>query len=401
MNNRVVITGMGTVNALGHDVPSTFSAFREGICGIAPLNIRDLDRLMIKIGAQVKDWNPEPHFTSKLLPLLDRVAQFSLVAVRQAIESSGISFDGEMSAKTGVILGNAGGGFDTADDAYYAFYQQGKNRLHPFTVPRIMNNSSVSHITMAYGITGPAFNVSTACASSNHAMGLAFQMVKSGMSRAMITGGCESMLSAGGIKVWEGLRVMSHDACRPFSAGRTGMVQGEGAAAFIFEDYEHARARGADILCEVKGFSMSSDASDIVMPNVDGATNTMVQALKNANIPADSVDYINAHGTGTLANDSVESAAIYRVFGANPPPVSATKSMHGHLIGGTGAVELLACIMAIKDSVIAPTIGYQAYDPDCVKDVVANHAREAQVSTVITNAFAFGGLNASIVLTKV
>jgi nodulation protein E len=225
-------------------------------------------------------------------------------------------------------------------------------------------------------------------------------MVRSGMATVMVTGGAESMLCFGGIKAWEGLRVMSKDACRPFSATRNGMVQGEGAGVFVFEDYDHARARGADILCEVIGFAMSSDASDIVMPSKQGAARAIAGAVKDAGISKDSVGYINAHGTGTAANDKTECAAVADVFGAHADKlmISSTKSMHGHLIGGTGAVELLACIMALRDGVIAPTIGYEEPDPECALDVVPNEARDAKVNVSLSNAFAFGGLNAVIAL---
>jgi nodulation protein E len=233
-------------------------------------------------------------------------------------------------------------------------------------------------------------------------MGLAFQMVRSGSVKAMLTGGSESMLCFGGIKAWEGLRVMSKDACRPFSLNRNGMVQGEGAAVFVFEDYDHARARGAEILAEVAGFAMTSDASDIVMPSKQGAARAIAGALRDARISGNEVGYINAHGTGTAANDKTECAAVADVFGqhADRLMISSTKSMHGHLIGGTGAVELLACIMALRDGVIAPTIGYEEPDPECALDVVPNTAREARVDVVLSNAFAFGGLNAVLALRR-
>ena len=234
-------------------------------------------------------------------------------------------------------------------------------------------------------------------------MGHAFQMVRSGMARVMVTGGTESMLNLGGIKAWEGLRVMSKDGCRPFCATRNGMVQGEGGAVFVFEEYEHARARGADIICEVKGFAMSSDAGDIVMPDADGAARAISGALRDAGLDPQDVGYINAHGTGTTANDRTEVRAIRKVFGDHTARlmVSSTKSMHGHLIGGTGAVELLACISALKHGVVPPTIGFQRPDPECDIDCVPNTAREAKVTAALSNAFAFGGLNAVIALTAV
>lgn len=400
--NRVVITGAGTINALGYNVAETLAAMREGRCGIGDLEFRDVDRLSIKIGGQVKGLTPEGVFNRQQLTLYDRFTQFTLIAAKEAIDQSGLDFSGELAAKSGVVLGTAGGGVSTWDDNYRSVYEEGKNRVHPFVVPKLMNNAAASHVSMQHNLKGPTFTVSTACASSNHAMAQAFQMVRTGMSKAMVTGGSESMLCFGGVKAWEGLRVMSRDACRPFSANRNGMVQGEGAGVFVFEDYEHARARGAEILCEVAGFAMSSDASDIVMPSKQGAARAISGALVDAGLNPEDVGYINAHGTGTAANDKTECAAVADVFGthADNLMISSTKSMHGHLIGGTGAVELLACIMALRDGVIAPTIGYEEYDPECSLDVVPNDARDAKVDAVLSNAFAFGGLNAVLALKR-
>jgi nodulation protein E len=400
--NRVVITGAGTVNALAQDVAGTLAAFAAGRCGIGPLEIRDKDRLSIQIGGQIRDWDSEGQFNRQQIVLYDRFTQFTLVAARQAIAQSGLNFDGHLGYDTGVVLGTAAGGVNTWDDNYRTVYEEGKNRVHPFVVPKLMNNAGASHVSMEFSVKGPVFTVATACASSNHAMGLAFQMVRMGQVKAMITGGSESMLCFGGIKAWEGLRVMSRDACRPFSLTRNGMVQGEGAAIFVFEDFDHARARGAEILAEVVGFAMTSDAADIVMPSKQGAARAMAGALRDAKLTPDQVGYINAHGTGTAANDKTECAAVADVFGphADRLMISSTKSMHGHLIGGTGAVELLACIMALRDGVIAPTIGYEEPDPECALDVVPNEARAARVDVVLSNAFAFGGLNAVLALRR-
>jgi nodulation protein E len=399
---RVAITGAGTVNALAQTVTGTYEALANGQCAIGPLDIRDVDRLSVKIGAQVRDWQAEQHFERQALPLLDRFAQFTLDSARQAVTQSGLRFEGELADRSGVVLGTAGGGLNTTDDNYRSVYADGKNRVHPFVVPRLMHNAGASHVSMAFNLRGPSFVVSSACASSNHAMGMAFQLVRSGAASVMVTGGAEAMLCFGGIKAWEGLRVMSQDACRPFSLTRNGMVQGEGAAVFVFEDYDHAKARGADILAEVAGFGMTSDARDIVMPSTEGAARAMALALKDAGLSAEDVGYINAHGTGTAANDRSECAAIRAVFGpaSDRVLVSSTKAMHGHLIGGTGAVELLACLMALQNSVIAPTIGYETPDPDCDLDVVPNVARKARVDVVLSNAFAFGGLNAVLALKR-
>ncbi len=399
---RVAITGAGTINALGTDVPSTLAAMREGRCGIGPLEIRDIDRLAIQIGAQVRGYDETAHFNRQQIALYDRFTQFALLAAKEAVAQSGLAFDGALALRAGVVLGTAGGGVQTWDENYRSVYEEGKNRVHPFVVPRLMNNAAASHLSMEWGLMGPAFTVATACASSNHAMGLAFQMIRAGGATAILTGGSEAMLCFGGIKAWEGLRVMSKDGCRPFSANRNGMVQGEGAAVFVFEDWDHARARGADILAEVVGFAMTSDAGDIVMPQAAGAERAMRGALRDAGLAPEEVGYINAHGTGTAANDKTECAAVAHAFGAHADRlmISSTKSMHGHLIGGTGAVELLACLMALNEGVIAPTIGYEEPDPECDLDYVPNVAREARVDAALSNSFGFGGHNACLLFTR-
>ena len=401
--NRVVITGSGTINALGTNVTETLLSMQEGKCGIEPLKFRDVDRLSIKIGAQIKGYNETDYFNRQELALYDRFTQFAILAARQAVKESGLTFDGEVSENTGVLLGTAAGGMNTWEDNYRAVFESGKNRVHPFVVPKLMNNAATSHVSMEFNLKGPSFTVSTACASSNHAIGLAFQMVRSGMVDVMIAGGSEAMLTFGGVKAWEGLRVMSKEACRPFSDNRSGMVQGEGSGIFVLEKYEHAISRGANVLAEIVGFAMNSDASDIVVPSQHGAATSMRLALKDARMDISDVGYINAHGTGTRANDTTECAAITKVFGAQVKNlmVSSTKSMHGHLIGGTGAVELLACIMATRDGIIAPTIGYQQKDISCDIDVVPNIARNAKVKGVVSNAFAFGGMNAVLVMRPV
>ena len=397
---RVVITGRGAICALGSSVPAITTAMAEGRCGIAPLEIRDIERLSIRIGGQVKGFRPEDHFNRQEIALYDRFTQFTMLAAREAMTGAGLQMKGALADEAGVALGTAGGGVNTWDENYRHVYEDGKNRVHPFVVPKLMNNAAASHLSMAYNLRGPSFTVATACSSSNHAMGQAFHLIRSGATRVMLTGGSESMLCFGGIKAWEGLRVMSRDACRPFSANRNGMVQGEGAAVFVFEEYEHARARGAEILAEVAGFAMTSDAADIVMPSKQGAARAMAGALRDARLSPEEVGYINAHGTGTAANDKTECAAVAEVFGghADSLMISSTKSMHGHLIGGTGAVELLACIMALREGVIAPTVNYQEFDPECSLDVVPNEAREAKVAAVMSNAFAFGGMNAVLAL---
>ncbi|MGL4320283.1 MAG: beta-ketoacyl-[acyl-carrier-protein] synthase family protein [Paracoccaceae bacterium] len=393
---RVVITGAGTVNPLAQDVPGTFAALQRGQCAIGPLHLQDADRLQIRIGAQVTEWD-EGRF-GRDLALYDRVTQFAMIAADQAMAQAGVAANHDPTRR-GVILGTAGGGLSTVEANYRAVFADGKNRVHPLTVPRLMASAPASHIAMRHGAQGPVFAVASACASANHAMGLALQMIRAGLADSVLTGGADAMLTFGGIKAWEGLRVLSPDGCRPFCATRNGLVMGEGAAVFVFEAREHALARGATVLAEVAGFGMTSDASDIVLPSAEGAARAIRLALSDAGLAAQDIGYVNAHGTGTAANDRIESAVIAQELGADVP-VSSTKSMHGHLIGGTGAVELLACLMALQDGIIAPTIGYHEQDPDCAINLVQNKGLHAPVTATLSNAFAFGGLNAVIALTK-
>ena len=399
----MVITGQGTINPLGRSAAETIDGFASGRSGISELEIRDVDRLMVKVGGQVKGFEPESHFDRQELALYDRYTQFAILAADEAVIQSGLSETEFSNPRAGIVLGTAGGGLNTWDDSYRLVYEENKRRVHPFVVPKLMNNAAASNISIKYGLLGPSFSVSTACSSSNHAIGLAFHMVRSGMSDLMLTGGSESTLCFGGVKAWEGLRVMSNTACRPFCATRSGMIQGEGAAVFVLEEYGAARTRGADILAEVTGFAMTSDAKDIVNPSRAGAARAIRGALEDSKSAAGEIGYINAHGTGTAANDKTECAAIREVFGpsADELMLSSTKSMHGHLIGGTGAVELIACISALRDGIIAPTINYRKFDPDCDLDVVPNEARQARISGAMSNAFAFGGMNAVIVLRSV
>lgn len=389
---RVVVTGLGTVNALATDVPGTFAAMTEGRCGIGPLTFRDADRLTIGIGAEVRDWSPATYFDASRLPLYDRVTQYALVAGAEAMAMAGLAPG--LGTRGGVILGTAAGGISTWEDSYRAVFAEGKSRVSPLVVPRLMHNAPASHLSILHGLQGPVLSVSSACASANHAMGLALQQIRLGVTDVMLTGGTEAMLCFGGIKAWEGLRVLAPDACRPFSLGRKGMVIGDGAGVLVFEAEDHAKARGARILAEVAGFGMTADAQDIVAPDPEGAVRAMRAALTDAGMDAADIGYVNAHGTGTLANDRSETTAIHAVFGAVPPPVSSTKAMHGHAMGAAGALEAIACLLALTKGVLPPTIGFQAADPDCALDVVANHSRKAAVQGAMSNAFAFGGLNA-------
>lgn len=400
---RVAVTGLGVISALGTGREAHFEGLREGRPGIGPIRRIDSSRLMIKIAAEAHDFDGEGRFERQQLALYDRVTQMALVATDEAVAQSGIVFDEPLGLRTATVIATAMGGLHTQDENYYAVYHEMKNRVHPFIIPKLMANAPVSQVSMKFGLKGPAWSVATACASSNHAIGQAFQLVRSGACDAAVTGGTESVLCFGGIKAWEGLRVMSKDGCRPFSKSRNGMVLGEGCAILVLEEMERARARGAPILGEIAGSGMSADASDIVAPAVEGAARAIEAALADARMSPDEVDYINAHGTATAINDRTEAAAIRMAFGPHAAKlmVSSTKSMHGHAIGAAGALEAAAVLMALGEGVVPPTISHDVVDPEIGLDVVPNTARQAPVRAALSNAFAFGGLNAVLSFRRV
>ncbi len=400
---RVVITGAGCISPLGHDLDATWRGLAAGESGIGPVTLAPREKLGVKIAAEVRDFDPLTHFDEKRLSILDRVTQFALVAAREAIASSGIEFGDELRARTAVIIGTGAGGMNTIDASYKRLYEDGKLRIFPLTIPRLMVSAASSHVTMEFGITGPAYSISSACSSANHAIGDAFSMVRSGRVEAAVAGGAEACITLGTMLGWQALRVMASDTCRPFSADRKGMVLGEGAGVFVLETLEAAKARGADIMGEIVGFGMSSDAADIVQPQVGGAAAAIAMALKDAGLNTEDVDYVNAHGTGTDANDATESAALRRVFGdhASRVAVSSTKSMHGHALGAAGAIELGATLKAIEHGIAPPTTNYREADPECDLDYVPNEAREMNIEVALSNSFAFGGLNAVIAVRKI
>ncbi|MGE4219629.1 MAG: beta-ketoacyl synthase [Alphaproteobacteria bacterium] len=400
--HRVVVTGIGVLSAAGPNTAAFWDTVRNGRSAIGPITIIPTDLLTVKVGAEVRDFDPKQHFESKRLGMLDRFSQFALVAAREAIAQSGLTFEGELSERTASIIGSGVGGQSTLDDSYWQIYGEKRTRVHPFTIPKLMINAATSHITMEHGIRGPAFAVASACSSAGHAIGQAFQMVRTGMVDAAVTGGTEATITVGTMKGWEALRVMASDTCRPFSKGRTGMVLGEGAAIFVLETLEAAKARGAAILAEIAGFGMSSDAMDITLPDPNGSARAVRGALRDAGLNLEDVSYINAHGTGTAANDVTETRALRMVFGdhADKLMVSSTKSMIGHALGGAGALELAATILGMRDNVVSPTANYTERDPDCDLDYVPNEAREAVVNAALSNSFAFGGLNAVIAVKR-
>src|SRR5579862_3146421 len=396
--NRVVVTGLGVCAAPGKNATDFAASLELGKSAIGPITIIPTDALSTKNGAQVSNFDPAAHFESGKLALYDRCTQLGLVAAREAIAASGLDFRAGLGARTAAIIGSGVGGQATQDENYYRLYAEGAKRLHPFTIPKLMVNAPCCHITMEHGITGPSFVVASACSSANHAIGVAFQMVRAGMVEAAVTGGTESVFTFGTLKGWEALRVMAPDTCRPFSRDRKGMVLGEGAAILVLEPRERALARGAAILAEIIGFGSTSDAGDIVLPGVDGAAGAMAACLEDARLAPGEVDYVNAHGTGTAANDATETKALHRVFGdhAKRLAVSSTKSMHGHTLGAAGAIELAATIVAMREEFIPPTANYTMPDPQCDLDYVPNETRSKSFDVAISNSFAFGGHNAVV-----
>jgi nodulation protein E len=357
------------------------------------------EKLNQKVLGEVKGFEPLKHFSDRQLPILDRVSQFAIVAAQQAIAQSGLSLDGELSEHTATIIGTGVGGMTTIDDSFKRLYEDQQPRVYPLTIPKLMVNAPASQVSMYCGLRGPSFAVASACASATHAIGLCFQMLRSGTVRAAVTGGAEACITFGSIKGWEAMRVMAPDKCRPFSKDRKGMIIGEGAAIMVIETEEDARKRGAEILGEIVGFGMSADAKDITAPDEGGMVRAINGALDDAKLRREDVQYINAHGTGTTVNDRTETAALKTAFGdhARKLAVSSTKSMIGHALGAAGALELLATIMSLREGVVAPTINYLGPDPECDLDYVPNEARQMKIDAALSNSFAFGGLNAVLV----
>ena len=399
---RVVITGAGCVSSLGHTAVSTWQAMREGRPGIGALTGLSGHDLRTPIAAQLRGYDPAAHFDEKRLVLLDPVSQYALIAAREAVAQSGLRFDGEAGERAAVVIGTGIGGASTHDGMARRLYGEGNPRVHPMAIVRIMPNAPASQVSLEFGLRGPAFAVASACASSNHAIAQALLLLQTGAADVALAGGAEACITLGSVKAWEAMRVLADDTCRPFSKGRRGLVLGEGAGVFVLETLAHAQARGAVILAELAGAGMSADAADIVMPDASGAARAMRAALAQAGLAPQDVGYINAHGTGTQANDPTETRAIKAVFGdhAQRLAVSSTKSMHGHALGAGGAIELVAVIGALRDGVLAPTINYLGLDPECDLDVVPNESRDRPVSAALSNSFAFGGLNAVLALRR-
>jgi len=398
--NRVVITGIGVVSPIGCTVDRFWSALVEARSGIGPISVAPTDRLTARIAAQVLDFDPSQHFDPKRANLLDRFSQFAVVAARAAVRDAQLEITEELAIEAATIVGNAAGGQNSVDESYFKLYGQNSPRVHPLTIPRWMVNAAVSQVSMDLGLKGPTYTIASACASGTHAIGQAFHMVRSGQARIALAGGTEACLTVGTIKCWEALRVLSSDTCRPFSKTRSGLVLGEGAAMLVLEARDQALSRGAPVYAEVLGFGMSADAVDITAIDPDGAARAMRAALADAKANPEDVDYVNAHGTGTDLNDRIETTALRKAFGpsADRLAVSSSKAVLGHSLGAAGALELAATALAIRQQTIPPTANFEETDPDCNLDFVPNVARDAPIRNAMSSSFAFGGLNAVLVL---
>jgi nodulation protein E len=398
---RVVVTGVGVLSSIGNTVTEFEESLRAGRAGIGPITQVDTSRLRFHNAAEIRGFEPTEHFSE--LAWLDRFAQLGIVAARDAIADSALRWNDDMRARTGVITGSCLGGMGTEDAFYFDLYHENKSRLSPAAIPRIMSNAVASHVAMEQKFTGASFTTSTACSSANHAIGQAFWLIRQGTLDCALAGGSEAPIVPGHLKAWEGMRVVAPDTCRPFSKNRVGLILGEGAAMLVLETLEQARARGAKIYAELAGFGMSADAHHLTNPLPEGAARAMNDALDDAGLSREQINYVNAHGTGTLANDSAETRALRQVFGSHADnlAISSTKSMHGHALGAAGALEAAATVLALRGNFIPPTANFLERDPACDLDVVPNEARDAQIEAALSNSFAFGGLNAVLAFRRV
>ncbi len=403
---RVAVTGLGVVSPVGNTCDEFFDALLAGRSGVRRLSAAFAAELTARIGGEAAFDAPTRFAKSRLL-LLDRFSQFALDAAAQAVADAGIVFDPSLRKRTGVFLGTGMGGAQTLETGYVDLFVDGKERLSAYSVPRCMNNAAAAQISIDHGLQGPSLTFSTACSSSAIAIGEALRTIRHGYADAAIAGGAESLLTLGIIRAWEALRTLALEdaddpatSCRPFSADRTGLVLGEGAGMLVLEELDHAVRRGAPIYAELIGYGASSDATHITKPDKAGQVRAMQLAIADAGLGVHDIDYINAHGTATLAGDIVETEAIKEVFGARAPriPVSSTKAVHGHLMGATGAVEFIVAILALARSAIPPTAHLRVADPACDLDYVPNTARRGvPVNAAMSNSFAFGGSNAVLI----
>ena len=405
---RVAVTGLGILSPVGNDKMTFFNNLMAGKSGIKKLETEFVNELDCKIAAYINDYDPLAHFVKNKAATMDRVTQFAVTASQQAIDDAGLNLETENLERMGVYLGTGMGGAASIEEGYVRLYKEQARRLKPFTVLMAMNNAASAQIALDFGLTGPDLTFCTACSSSSVAIGEAVRQIRHGYADVMLAGGAEALLTFGTIKAWEALRTLADEdeenpsaSCKPFSANRSGLVLGEGAAMVVLEDMDRAIARGAKIYAEVIGYGSSNDSAHITQPSVAGQARAMRKALAEANISADQLDYINAHGTGTKLNDVTETNAIKEVCG-NKIPVSSTKSMHGHLMGAAGAVEFVACMMAIQEQALPPTANLTQPDPECDLDYIPNIGRrDVKVQTIMSNSFAFGGTSGVLIAKKI
>lgn len=404
MTESIVITGMGCISAAGKNLAdfekSLFST--ESTNTINPVSLFESNGSSDYIAAEVEHFISEEYFSKNELKFLDRYAQFALISAQEAISDADINFTRTKPSRISVIHGTSIGGQQTIETSYTQLFEQHKTRAHPFTVPKLLPSAAASQISMKYGIKGPTFATSSACSSSGHAITMAVLMLRSNLIDMAIVGGAEACITKGNFMAWEGLRVLSPDTCRPFSLDRSGLVIGEGAGTLVLERESHALTRKAKVYAKLTGIGMSSDAHNAVQPLSDGAEQAMKAALDDAKIESTDIDYINAHGSGTKQNDSTESKAINNVFqGTLSPLVSSTKSTHGHVLGAGSAIEAIASILAIQKQQVPPTTNYNEVDPSCAIKLVVNQPVDAKIKRVLSNSFAFGGLNVSLIFESI
>jgi nodulation protein E len=393
----VVITGLGVISALGHDGKAFCSQRAAGQTGIRPLD-RRADDLKPYPGAVVPDYDPAAYFTNETLPLLDRFSQFAVIAGREALRDAALA--PAILKECAAVVGTGCGGKQTDEETYAQLYKAHRKRAHPLTIPRGMPSAAASQVSIQLGIYGPVFSVASACASGAHALIQGALIVQSGLAEAALVGATDAPFTYGLMKSWEALRVLSSDTCRPFSANRSGLVLGEGAAMLVIETADAAARRGARVYATIEGYGQSADADHITRPRLDGVTRALRRTLDHAGLSPEAVGYINAHGTGTISNDPVETRAIRDVFGAHADHllISSTKSMHGHALGAASAMELVATALALHHQTVPPTVNYTTPDPECNLDCVPNTARKHGFDYALAESFAFGGLNAAVIL---
>lgn len=392
---QVSVTGLGVICSSGTDTQSFWNNIVAGNAqNLAPRCLPD-GRLRV---AELRDDSFLEHLPVKA-PALDRSAQFAVKAAGEAIEMAGLLPGTFEPSRVAVIIGNGGAGLTTLDEQFRRLYQEGQLRCHPLSIAKSMSSSSASWVSIAFGLRGPTFVIASACASGAHAIGVAAQLVQSGAVDIAIAGGCEAPLNEGTIRAWDSMRILAPDACRPFSKGRLGLILGEGAGVLVLEADSHAKARGAKSYATLAGFACSADAIDMFNPSIEGMSQVMRDSMAQAGLTPSDIQYINAHGTGTLANDVAEANAVRAVFGKNPPPLSSTKSVTGHGLGASGGIEAVATILAMHNQLLPPTANFIEADADCDIDCVPNTARQTSIQSSLSNSFAFGGLNASLVFT--